>query len=55
MPPRAYDKAQAHDDLYAEQSEMDALLLEDMERYKERIGSDGWCTFGDIEPISRFP
>ena len=47
-----YDKAQALR-LYVEQSEMDALLQEDMERYREALeATDG--TFGDIEPISRF-
>ena len=48
----AYDKAQALR-LYAEQSEMDALLQEDMDRYKEALEATGGV-FGDIEPISRF-
>ena len=38
----AYDKAQALR-LYVEQSEMEALVQEDMERYRECTGSDGWC------------
>ena len=48
----AYDKAQALR-LYAEQSEMDALVQEDMDRYKEALEATGGA-FGDIEPISRF-
>ena len=48
----AYDKAQALR-LYVEQSEMDTLLQEDMERYKEALEATGG-EFGDIEPISRF-
>ena len=48
----AYDKAQALR-LYAEQSEMDALLGEDMDRYKEALEATGGVV-GDIEPISRF-
>ena len=47
-----YDKAQALR-LYVEQSEMDALLLEDMERYKQALEATG-SAFDDIEPISRF-
>ena len=37
-----YNKAQALR-LYVEQSEMDALLGEDMERYKEALDKDGRC------------
>ena len=48
----AYDKAQALR-LYVEQSEMDALMGEDMERYKEALEETGGA-FEDIEPISRF-
>ena len=48
----AYDKAQALR-LYAEQSEMDALLGEDMDRYKEALEATGGAV-DDIEPISRF-
>ena len=48
----AYDKAQALR-LYVEQSEMDTLLQEDMERYKEALEATGGAV-GDIEPISRF-
>ena len=48
----AYDKAQALR-LYVEQSEMDALLGEDMEKYKEALEATGGVA-GDIEPISRF-
>ena len=48
----AYDKEQALR-LYAEQSKMDALLQEDMDRYKEALEATGGV-FGDIEPISRF-
>ena len=48
----AYDKEQALR-LYVEQSEMDALLQEDTDRYKEALeATDG--EFGGIEPISRF-
>ena len=47
-----YDKAQALR-LYVEKSKMDALVAEDMERYKETLEATGG-TFGDIEPISRF-
>ena len=48
----AYDKEQALR-LYVEQSEMDALVQDDMDRYKEALeATDG--AFGDIEPISRF-
>ncbi len=48
----AYDKAHALR-LYVEQSKMDALIGEDMERYKEALEATGGL-FGDIEPISRF-
>ena len=47
-----YDKAQALR-LYVEQSEMDAFVGEDMERYKEALEATGGA-FDDIEPISRF-
>ena len=47
-----YDKAQALR-LYVEKSKMDALVAEDMERYKEALEATGG-TFDDIEPISRF-
>ena len=48
----AYDKEQALR-LYVEQSEMDALLQEDTDRYRGALAAtDG--TFGGIEPISRF-
>ena len=39
--------------LYTEKSEMDALVAEDMERYRAALEATGG-TFGDIEPISRF-
>ena len=48
----AYDKAQALR-LYVAQSDMDALLQEDTERYKEALEATGGA-FGGIEPISRF-
>ena len=48
----AYDKAQALR-LYAEQSEMDALLQEDMDRYRVALTKTGGAV-DDIEPISRF-
>jgi len=48
----AYDKAQALR-LYVEQSEMDALLQEDTDRYRGALEATGG-TFGGIEPISRF-
>ena len=48
----AYDKAQALR-LYVEQSEMDMLLQEDMDRYTEALEATGGAV-GDIEPISRF-
>ena len=48
----AYDKAQALR-LYVEQSEMEALVQEDMNRYKESLEATGGA-FDDIEPISRF-
>ena len=47
-----YDKAQALR-LYVEKSEMDALVQEDMERYKGALEATGGAV-GDIEPISRF-
>ena len=48
----AYDKAQALR-LYVEQSEMDALVQEDTERYRVALAATGGI-FGGIEPISRF-
>ena len=48
----AYDKAQALR-LYVEQSEMDALLRGDMDRYRGALEATGGA-FGGIEPISRF-
>ena len=48
----AYDKAQALR-LYVEQSEMDARLGEDMDRYRVALAKTGGAV-GDIEPISRF-
>ena len=48
----AYDKAQALR-LYVQQSEMDALLQEDTDRYRVALEATGG-TFGGIEPISRF-
>ena len=48
----AYDKAQALR-LYVEQSEMDALLQEDTDRYRGALEATGGA-FGGIEPISRF-
>ena len=48
----AYDKAQALR-LYVEQSKMDTLLGEDMERYRVALTKTGG-TVDDIEPISRF-
>ena len=48
----AYDKAQALR-LYVEQSEMDALLGEDMDRYRVALTKTGGAV-GGIEPISRF-
>ena len=47
-----YDKAQALR-LYVEKSKMDALIAEDMERYKETLEATGGA-FDGIEPISRF-
>ena len=47
-----YDKAQALR-LYVEKSEMDALVSEDMERYKDALEKTGGMV-DDIEPISRF-
>ena len=51
-PNPTYDKAQALR-LYVEQSRMDALVSEDMEKYKEALEATGGA-FSDIEPISRF-
>ena len=48
----AYDKEQALR-LYVEQSEMDARVKEDMDRYQVALEATGGA-FGDIEPISRF-
>ena len=48
----AYDKAQALR-LYVAQLEMDALLREDTDRYKQALEATGGA-FGGIEPISRF-
>ena len=48
----AYDKAQALR-LYVEQSEMDALVGEDMDRYRSALEATGG-TVDDIEPIQRF-
>ena len=48
----AYDKEQALR-LYVEQSEMDALVKGDMDRYQVALEATGGA-FGDIEPISRF-
>ena len=48
----AYDKDQALR-LYVEQSEMDVLVSEDIERYREALEETGGA-FDDIEPISRF-
>ena len=48
----AYDKAQALR-LYVQQSEINALLQEDTERYRVALEATGG-TFGGIEPISRF-
>ena len=47
-----YDKAQALR-LYVEKSEMDMLVAEDTERYKETLEETGGMV-DDIEPISRF-
>ena len=47
-----YDKAQALR-LYVQKSEMDILVAEDTERYKEALEETGG-TVDDIEPISRF-
>ena len=47
-----YDKAQALR-LYVEQSEMDTLLSEDMERYRGALEETGGVS-GGVEPISRF-
>ena len=48
----AYDKAQALR-LYVEQSEMDALVSEDMDRYRVALERTGGKV-DDIEPIQRF-
>ena len=48
----AYDKAHALR-LYVEQSNMNALIEKDIERYKQALEATGGL-FGDIEPISRF-
>ena len=48
----AYDKAQALR-LYVEQSEMDALVGEDMDRYRGALEATGGAV-DDIEPIQRF-
>ncbi len=48
----AYDKEQALR-LYVEQSEINTLLQEDTDRYKEALEATGGA-FGGIEPISRF-
>ena len=48
----AYDKEQALR-LYVEQSEINALLQADTDRYKEALEATGGA-FGGIEPISRF-
>ena len=48
----AYDKEQALR-LYVEQSEMDALLQEDTDRYRSALAATGGA-FDGIEPISRF-
>ena len=48
----AYDKEQALR-LYVEQSEMDTLLQEDTDKYKQALEATGGA-FGGIEPISRF-
>ena len=48
----AYDKAQALR-LYVAQSDMDALLQEDTDRYRQALEATGGA-FGGIEPISRF-
>ena len=47
-----YDKAQALR-LYVEQSKMDTLLGEDMDRYRAALVKTGG-TVDDIEPIQRF-
>ncbi len=48
----AYDKAQALR-LYVAQSDMDALLQEDTDRYRQALEATGG-ELGGIEPISRF-
>ena len=47
-----YNKAQALR-LYVEESEIDVLLQEDIEKYRGALEETGGA-FGDIEPISRF-
>ena len=47
-----YDKDQALR-LYVEKSEMDGLVQEDIDRYRQALEETGGA-FGDIEPISRF-
>ena len=47
-----YDKAQALR-LYVEKSEMDALVQQDIEKYRGALEATGGA-FDDIEPISRF-
>ena len=47
-----YDKAQALR-LYVEKSEMDALVQEDIDTYRQALEETGGA-FDDIEPISRF-
>ena len=52
MPPQRMTRRK-HLRLYVEQSEMDALLREDTNRYRVALEATGG-TFGGIEPISRF-
>ena len=47
-----YNKAQALR-LYVEKSEMDALVGDDMERYRKALAATGGV-FGGVEPVSRF-
>ena len=47
-----YNKAQALR-LYVEKSEMDALLVKDMEKYRAALAATGGV-FGGVEPVSRF-
>ena len=51
-PNPAYNKAQALR-LYVEKSEMDALVAEDMEKYRGALEATGG-TFDGVEPVSRF-